>query len=161
MANKSVKRLGRELEKIGSDGTNGTHEVIVRADAENIHRWYFVLRNLEGVYEGGVYLGEINFPDNYPFKAPTIKMITPNGRFEVGKTICTTFSHYHPEEWSPKWSGFGMVYGLLSFLYEEDEEGVAGIKLSDNERKRLAVKSKLFNAENGVFVEYFSELLEK
>ena len=37
----------------------------------------------DSIYAGGYYHGKLIFPKDYPFKAPSIYMITPNGRFKV------------------------------------------------------------------------------
>lgn len=48
--------------------------------------------------------GRILLPTEYPMKPPSIILLTPNGRFEVGKKICLTISAHHPESWQPSWS---------------------------------------------------------
>ena len=66
--------------------------------------WYFVIFGLTDCpYEGGVYLGKIIFPLQYPLKPPGIQMITPNGRFKSKTRICMSMSDYHPESWNPAW----------------------------------------------------------
>lgn len=132
---------------------------LVRTDEKNVLDWYFVLYDLTDDYEGGEYFGKISFPNDYPFKAPTLKFITPNGRFEEGKTICTTFTHYHPEEWSPEWNTSGMLLGMISFMYEESRDGVGSIVMSKGERQKLAKGSKDFNRKNQKFREVFSDLI--
>ncbi len=37
---------------------------------------------------GGVYHGKVVFPPSYPFKPPSILMLTPNGRFAVNTRLC-------------------------------------------------------------------------
>lgn len=55
----------------------------------NLLEWHFVLEGAEGTdYEGGVYHGRLMFPPNYPFKPPSISMITPNGRFATNTKLC-------------------------------------------------------------------------
>ena len=34
-------------------------------------------------YENGYYHGIVTFPREYPYKPPSIQMLTPNGRFKV------------------------------------------------------------------------------
>ena len=43
------------------------------------------------LYEGGYYHGKLVFPKEYPFKAPSIYMVTPNGRFKVTIFLVETF----------------------------------------------------------------------
>jgi len=45
---------------------------------------------------------------------PDIKMMTPNGRFEVGKKICTTFTSFHKESWSPIYD----FVGIMKVIYQ-------------------------------------------
>jgi ubiquitin-conjugating enzyme E2 J2 len=37
------------------------------------------------LFLGGLYHGKLVFPSEFPFKPPSIYMITPNGRFKVRK----------------------------------------------------------------------------
>ena len=51
----------------------------------NILEWHYVVTGPEKTpYEGGVYHGKLVFPREFPFKPPSIYMITPSGRFKVG-----------------------------------------------------------------------------
>ena len=36
---------------------------------------------------------------DYPFKPPSLLMVTPNGRFETGQRLCLSMSDFHPETW--------------------------------------------------------------
>lgn len=55
-------------------------------------------------YVGGLYHGKLKFPDDFPFKPPSIYMLTPNGRFETDRRLCLSISDFHPETWVPTWS---------------------------------------------------------
>lgn len=48
--------------------------------------------------------GKLKFPDDFPFRPPSIFMITPNGRFETNRRLCLSISDFHPETWVPTWS---------------------------------------------------------
>lgn len=50
---------------------------------------------------GGFYHGIVDFPSEYPFKPPQIKMYTPSGRFEVDRPLCLSMTNFHPESWNP------------------------------------------------------------
>lgn len=80
--------------------------------------WHFVIFNLSAPYEGGVFLGKILLPMEYPLKPPHIQLVTPNGRFQPDENICMSFTKYHPESWSPMWSIANMLQGLVSFFQE-------------------------------------------
>jgi|AntRauTorckE6833_2_1112554.scaffolds.fasta_scaffold00330_11 ubiquitin-protein ligase len=151
----AVKRLQKEYLKILKEPIPNIN---VSPDEENILTWYFIIYKLDNPYKNGEYIGVINFTNEYPFKPPTFKFITPNGRFEVDKTICTTFSHYHPEEWSSLWDISGMLLGLVSFMYEESEKSIGSIKLSEKERKKIANNSRKFNLNEKKIIKLFPNL---
>lgn len=67
-------------------------------------------------YEGGFYHGKLVFPREFPFKPPSIYMITPNGRFKTNKKLCLSISDFHPDTWNPAWSVSTILTGLLSFM---------------------------------------------
>lgn len=140
---KALKRLQKELEIFQKEPVESC---IVRPKPDNMLEWYFVLHNVqEAVYKDGVYFGHIKLPNDYPFSPPVFKVLTPNGRFAVNTTICTTFSHYHKEEWSPKWTIQGMIIGLLSFMLDDNGSGVGSIKESNEKRIQYAKDSKTYN----------------
>ena len=57
-------------------------------DPQNIlHCHYCIQGPKDSVYEGGYYYGEVIFPIDFPFKPPTIHMMTPSGRFDPRKSI--------------------------------------------------------------------------
>lgn len=74
-------RLQKELREIVKDPPP---HITTRPNPDNLLVWYFVIQGTpETVFEGGYYLGKIAFPDQYPFKPPSLCMLTPSGRFEV------------------------------------------------------------------------------
>jgi ubiquitin-conjugating enzyme E2 J1 len=92
--------------------------------------WHFTIRGpADTDYANGIYHGRIIFPPEYPYKPPSIMLLTvcgaasggaprqpmapfftslpppqPNGRFETNKRICLSMSDFHPESWQPSWS---------------------------------------------------------
>lgn len=63
-----------------------------------------------------IHVGKLVFPADYPFKPPSIRMITPNGRFQVNTRLCLSMSDFHPGTWNPSWSVSTILNGLLSFM---------------------------------------------
>lgn len=41
---------------------------------------------------------ELKFPSEYPNKPPSVRMMTPSGRFEPGQPICMSLTNFHPGE---------------------------------------------------------------
>jgi ubiquitin-conjugating enzyme E2 J2 len=109
-------------------------------------------------YYNGEYHGRIIFPPEYPFKPPSIQMITPNGRFKTNTRICLSMSDFHPEYWNPSWSVASILTGLLSFMLESSST-TGSIVTSDAEKKLLASQSRKWNRESNVrFKEIFPEI---
>ncbi len=55
----------------------------------DILQWHFSFTGPENSsYHGGCYHGKITLSPDYPRKAPSICLLTPNGRWEAGKDIC-------------------------------------------------------------------------
>jgi ubiquitin-conjugating enzyme E2 J2 len=79
-------------------------------------RHYVVCGPENTPYEGGFYHGKLIFPREFPFKPPSIYMITPNGRFRTNKKLCLSISDFHPDTWNPAWSVSTILTGLLSFM---------------------------------------------
>jgi len=124
---------------------------------KNILEWYYVISGPTGTpYEGGLYLGKIKFPPEYPFKPPSILMITPNGRFETNKRLCLSMSDYHPETWDPLWSVGSILNGLLSFMLENTPT-LGSLKTSESEKRRLATISLEFNQTIPIFRKMFAQ----
>ena len=77
----SCKELNQQIQE-SPDGIINS-QFIASPDERNIFKWYFMVFNLpEAPYKGGFYIGELTFPQNYPFAPPMIKMLTENGRFK-------------------------------------------------------------------------------
>lgn len=48
----------------------------------NLFEWHYVIKGpADSPYKGGYYHGKLVFPRDFPFRPPSIYMITPNGRF--------------------------------------------------------------------------------
>lgn len=55
----------------------------------DIFEWHCTLRGVEdSEFAGGLYHLRIILPPTYPMSAPDIILLTPNGRFELGKKVC-------------------------------------------------------------------------
>ena len=101
-----------------------------------------------GHYEGGYYVGKIMLPQNYPDKPGDFMMLTPNGRFDIGKKICLTNSGYHSETWTPIWSIRNMIIGFASIFYVDLDTGISHIKMPKDKRLNMAHESIKYNMTN-------------
>jgi len=137
-------------------------EHIIAAPRESdILTWHYCIVAPKGsVYEGGYYHGTVTFPPTYPFKPPSIQMLTPSGRFKVQTRLCLSMSDFHPETWNPMWSVGTILMGLFSFFLE-DTPTHGSIVTSDAVKRRAAQESLAYNCRDKVFCELFPELAEK
>lgn len=89
-----TKRLAKENRQLQLDPNPYFRAA---CDEDDVRTWYFILRGAKDtVYEGGFYIGKLVFPDEYPFGAPSVYMITPNDRFEINQKLCLSISDFHP-----------------------------------------------------------------
>lgn len=125
---------------------------------QNILEWHYVVKGPEeSPYFGGYYHGTLVFPREFPFKPPSIYMLTPNGRFKTNTRLCLSISDFHPDTWNPAWSVGTILTGLLSFMLESTPT-LGSTETSVYERKEYAKKSLLFNMKNETFKELFPEI---
>lgn len=127
----------------------------------NILEWHYVVKGPENSpYAGGYYHGKLVFPREFPFKPPSIYMLTPNGRFNVGTRLCLSISDFHPDTWNPAWSVSTILTGLLSFMLENSPT-LGSIETSDSTKRQLAANSGAFNLKDAIFCELFPDIVQE
>eukprot|EP01066_Platyproteum_vivax_P003647 Platyproteum_vivax@DN1459_c0_g1_i1.p1 len=137
--------------------------IAVHPDPKSILTWHYVLFNLpdDTPYFGGVYLGKLVFPANYPYAPPAIYMITPNGRFLTNQRLCLSMSDFHPEAWNPAWRVETILAGLLSFMTDVNEPVANGtVKFPYNQRRKFALDSLTHNRNSKVFRDLFRDFAD-
>ena len=92
MAARAQKRLSKEMNDIKACQDAELQGVEVNLVNDNMSDWNVTIPGPAGsCYEGGKFVININFMDNYPFKCPKIKFVTkiyhPNVKTEEGE-IC-------------------------------------------------------------------------
>lgn len=107
---------------------------------DDLFRWYFILTDLPHEnYKDGEYIGYLDIPIEYPFKQPTVMILTPNGRFPIWETICTMLIDPKTgEQWSPRWNLQTLVLSFLSYMLENE-------KKLDKKKQKLAKQSHEYN----------------
>ena len=108
----------------------------------NLLEWHFSFTGVQdSAYEGGVYHGRIRLHPEYPRKAPSISMLTPTGRWQVGKEICLSASSFHQETWDPSVNLRTLVMSLRGFITTQPRE-IGGILTTGDVQRRLAQSSR-------------------
>ncbi|TRY59190.1 hypothetical protein DNTS_032433 [Danionella cerebrum] len=140
----AVKRLMKEAAEL-RDPTEHYHAQPLE---DNLFEWHFSVRGPpDSDFDGGIYHGRIVLPPEYPMKPPSILLLTPNGRFEVGKKICLSISGHHPETWQPSWSIRTALIAIIGFMPTKGEGAIGSLDYTPEERRALAKKSQDFCCE--------------
>ncbi|KAF8969790.1 ubiquitin-conjugating enzyme/RWD-like protein [Flammula alnicola] len=140
--NSAIKRIMQEARELANDPCTDYSAAPLEDD---IFEWHCTLRGPAGTeFEGGLYHFRILLPAEYPFRPPSIMILTPNGRFELNTKICISFTSYHEELWQPAWGVRTAIIGLQGFfpLKGQAAVGVGSIEYPTTERKRLAALSR-------------------
>lgn len=141
----AVKRLMKEAVELREP----TEHYHAQPLEDNLFEWHFSVRGPpDSDFHGGVYHGRIVLPPEYPMKPPSIILLTPNGRFEVGKKICLSISGHHPETWQPSWSIRTALLAIIGFMPTKGEGAIGSLDYTPEERKALAKKSQDFCCES-------------
>lgn len=143
-----LRRLQSELRLFQRNAVPKT--LRLRPSDDNILLWYFAILNLTSSedYAGGVYLGILQIPIEYPFQQPEIVLLTPNGRFRTGQPICV-----RKDEWSPRWNLQTLLLSFVDLFLEQQQ-----LNNDDKRRRqRYAQNSQAYNRANH---SHILELLE-
>lgn len=123
-------------------------------DEKDVSHWYIRYRDFDGYVDefvGAEVLAEMFAGPQYPFQPPEILFLTPQGVYNINtRSICTTISKYHSEDY-PAVLGQGgfareMLNGLLSHV--DLKGGINIVATSDAEKRVFAAKSKEYNRKH-------------
>ena len=119
MASKSSKRLTNEFKSLT---TNPVCNSKVTQEGD-LYKWKVVLPGPKGsAYEEGSFTLSFAFPDNYPFKCPDVKFITPmyhpNVKKDTGEICMDVFAN----SWSPTQKVSDIIEKLASLLVSPSTE---------------------------------------
>ena len=180
------KRINKEIQLYQKDNFSFPN-LIIQPNESDLTTWYFVIHDLKDTdYEfisnndkcdnkddnkddnnsqvkTGIYLGKVLLPLKYPFKAPDFVFLTPSGRFEINKKICTSFTGFHNELYSPSWNIASMCAGLISFMTDKEtleSKGIGGISSTKEEKQQIAKDSIELIKNNEIFNKYFKDYFE-
>eukprot|EP01006_Ploeotia_vitrea_P017951 TRINITY_DN49195_c0_g1_i1.p1 TRINITY_DN49195_c0_g1~~TRINITY_DN49195_c0_g1_i1.p1 ORF type:complete len:286 (+),score=111.72 TRINITY_DN49195_c0_g1_i1:153-1010(+) len=143
--NPAVKRLMKELRQFEEEPSD---EFVAYPLDDNLFVWHFTIKGPPDTeFEGGLYHGVVLLPAEYPFKPPDIKILTPSGRFEVGKKICLSITGYHPKSWQPSWGIRTALVALRAFFPTAPKGAIGSLDMPKDQRRKLALKSQQFKCK--------------
>lgn len=141
--------------------------IYIQPEEGNYYNVHFVFPGPPDTpYFGGLYHGLLKLNQNHPMGPPNVHMITPSGRFTPesypcnGRGICTSFTSYHPDTWSPMITIDTIIKGLISFMCDNKDSGVGSIQgIPDAQRAKLATDSLRVLLTDQMVIELFPELV--
>ena len=109
----------------------------VHVDDGDLLEWFVLIQGAHDTpYERGWYVMKIKFKPTYPFAAPAVSVLTPNGRFAENQSICMSMTEWHQESWNPAWSSQAIVTGFISFM-SANEHTSGGVRTTDEEKRAI------------------------
>lgn len=156
-----LKRISKEILMYKNDNFKFPN-LILRYNEDDLLKWYFIVYDLKDTaFENGIYFGKITLPSEYPLKPPDFIFITPNGRFQTEKKICTTFSAYHQETYTSTWNILTMMEGMISFMTDLNPDiGLGSMESTIEDKQQFAKDSLEWNLRNLEFVKIFPDINE-
>ena len=74
----AARRINKEWNDIVVKQESPHIKSLIRPEIDNILRWEANIEGPKGTpYENGIFRIDIRFPNDYPFKSPHLKFITP------------------------------------------------------------------------------------
>jgi len=154
-SNSAFQRLQAEYRRLAKDPIP---YLTAQPLSSNLLEWRYVVRGPNDTpYEGGIYQGKIVFPFEYPYKPPSIYMLTPNGRFKTNTSLCLTITSFHPDSWNPSWSISSILNGFLSFMCDTSAT-FGSIETTYAQKRKFAYDSLSFNIQDSIFCELFPDI---
>src|SRR3984885_12902495 len=160
------KRVIKDIHE-GSISLKNEHGIYISPEDKNMYNIHFLLPGPEDTpFYGGLYHGMIRLNYNHPLGPPNIFMITPSGRFDVEKYpistgsrgICTSFTAFHPETWTPVCNIELVLKGFISFMCDFEDGGQGTFTSNLNIIKKMAVESLEHIKKDKLIAELFPEI---
>ena len=169
MSNSIHKRVIVDI-KDGTINLKKEFGIYLAPEENDMYKVHFIMPGPKDTpYENGLYHGMIRLNQNHPFSPPNIHIITPNGRFTAesypfskdSRGICTTFTAFHPETWSPVNNIEKVIKGLVSLMCDEPDVGNVGAEFTTVSQKKKFATSSINHVKNDHMANVlFPELIE-
>jgi ubiquitin-conjugating enzyme E2 Z len=159
--------------------------IYVKFDESNIfHAQALIIGVKETPYEGGFFVFDINFPENYPLSPPTLKFETidttirfnPN-LYREGKVCLSIINTWHGPQWTPCNSLRSVLISLLAMVFNnyplQNEPGHQNDPINTLEKYNQFIQYQTLNVnviriietyehhKNSVFHSYFLDIMKQ
>lgn len=156
------KRYLNELKKLPS---SLPPYVLAVPDDQNVLELHFILAYMpptddapaRAAYQHGIYWFKMTFPPDYPYRAPNIMSLTPNGRFRAGMNICVSETMFQQSSMNSALSVAAMILSFAGFMQDDTQPGHVGhyTNVTAAVRMEFALGSVQFNLANATFRRMF------
>ena len=140
MSGTTLRRVMKELRDLQKAPIREFALHPVEENALELH--FTMIGPPDSPYDGGIYHGRILIPSEYPFAPPDVVMLTPSGRFEVGKKVCLSVSSYHPERWKATWGIATVLHALRDHMATSEKLGIGAVDYPNAIRVKMAAQSR-------------------
>jgi ubiquitin-conjugating enzyme E2 C len=144
-----TKRLQQELMQLMMSGEAGCSAF---PEGDNLFQWAGTIHgSKDTVYEGLEYRLKITFPSDYPYKAPTIKFVTPCFHPNVDEhgNICLDILK---EKWSAAYNVRTVLLSLQSLLGDPNNDSPLNIDAANkwaNQAEYKRILHEKYQADSG------------
>jgi ubiquitin-protein ligase len=149
------KRILNDLKELQKEIKNSNFVINELKESKEIQKCQVVLKGpIDTPYENGLFLLEITFSDNYPFKAPNVYFKTPflhpnvanNGR------ICIDILQ---DNWSSVYTLISIMLSISALLNNPNTEEPLNIEISDlyNKNKKKYNETVKDFVRNNCYIE--------
>ncbi len=113
----------------------------------------FRIKNMKGAddeFIGGEYLLRLIPPNDYPYKPPDFKFLTPNGIYELNSSVCLSTGRYHSQNYRATGGMAGLARDVWTAMIMHKDIG-EGISIITSRKRKIenmrvhAARSKEFN----------------
>jgi ubiquitin-conjugating enzyme E2 D len=140
----SAKRIVKELKEFEKDPPIGCSGGLV--NKKDIYKWHAtIIGPSDSPYSGGIFKLSIDIPNNYPFKPPKIKFITPimHPNINSSGSICLDILY---KNWSPVLTVSKMLLSISSLLTDPNpddplDKTVADLYKNDREKFNILARN--------------------
>jgi ubiquitin-conjugating enzyme E2 D len=123
---------------------------------ENVMIWKAtIIGPKESPFENGIFFLNIEFPQDYPFKSPTIKFITPVYHPNINKTTGAICLDILKSEWSPALTIAKVLLSICSLLTDPNpkdpfEPEIAQLYIKNKNRYEMVAREWTAKYANGI-----------
>jgi ubiquitin-conjugating enzyme E2 D/E len=146
----ATKRLQKEVDKMAKDAPDGC---MAGPKGDDLYNWSGSIKGPEGTpYDGGMFELAMEFPSDFPFKAPKVMFKTKIYHCNVQDdgTICLAILK---DEWAPKIGVPDIMTALVSLLSEPNPNDALVPEIADlykSDKKAHDKKAAEFTAKHAM-----------